>query len=60
MRERLSKPSRSITDGRLELLDDQRAAYERPEPAEADRLIRIDTSGAFEESARQAYEAVRD
>lgn len=56
---RLSKPSRSITDGRVELLDEQSAAYERPEPDEADRLVRVDTSGAFEEAARQAYEAVR-
>lgn len=59
LRSRLSRPSRSITDGRLELLDDQRSAYEAPERGEADRLVRVDTSGTFEEAADQAFQGVR-
>jgi aminoglycoside phosphotransferase family enzyme/predicted kinase len=58
LRSRLRRPSRSITDGRLELLDDQRSAYRAPEREEADRLVRVDTSGTFEEAADQAYQGV--
>jgi aminoglycoside phosphotransferase family enzyme/predicted kinase len=53
---RLSKPTRSITDGRLELLDDQRAAYERPQAEEAEILLQIETSGDFQQAANRAFE----
>ena len=55
---RLSKPTRTITDGRLELLDDQRAAYERPGAEEAEMLLQIDTSGDFKTAATRAYETL--
>ena len=59
LRQRLSQPSRSVTDGRIELLDDQRAAYQPPAPDEADRVVQVDTSGPFEEAAELALEAAR-
>ncbi len=58
LRSRLSKPSRHITDGRIELLDDQRAAYEAPSAEEAELLVQIDTSGDFERAATRAYETL--
>ncbi len=58
LRVRLSRPDRSITDGRLELLDDQRAAYEPPTADEAELLLRVDTSGEFERVAEQAFKAL--
>ncbi len=58
LRARLSRPDRSITDGRIELLDDQRAAYEHPQDGEADLLLRIDTSGDFEPVAERAYQSL--
>jgi aminoglycoside phosphotransferase family enzyme/predicted kinase len=56
LRSRLSKPGRHITDGRIELLDDQRAAYVAPSAEEAELLVQIDTSGDFERAATRAYE----
>jgi aminoglycoside phosphotransferase family enzyme/predicted kinase len=58
LRVRLSKPARSITDGRLELLDDQRAAYERPDAEEAEMLLQIDTSGDFQQAATRAFKTL--
>ncbi len=55
---RLTKPDRSITDGRLELLDDQRAAYEPPNADEAELLLRVDTSGEFQPVAERAFQAL--
>jgi aminoglycoside phosphotransferase family enzyme/predicted kinase len=55
LHQRLSKPSRSVTDGRLELLDDQRAAYQAPTADEAEVLLQIDTSGDLEKTASRAY-----
>ncbi len=56
LRVRLTKPDRSITDGRIELLDDQRAGYEPPTADEAEVLLRIDTSGEFEPIAERAFQ----
>ena len=58
LKRRLSRPDRSITDGRLELLDDQRAAYEAPTDGEAERLIRIDTSDDFESAAAALFDTL--
>jgi aminoglycoside phosphotransferase family enzyme/predicted kinase len=58
LKSRLSKPGRYITDGRIELLDDQRAAYEPPAAEEAELLVQIDTSGDFERAATRAYETL--
>ncbi|HSG81724.1 MAG TPA: AAA family ATPase, partial [Gemmatimonadota bacterium] len=58
LRERLSKPRRKVTDGRIELLNDQRAAYEAPDDGEADLVIRIDTSGSFEDAAARVHETL--
>ncbi len=55
---RLSKPSRQITDGRIELLDEQRAVYEVPTSDEAELLVQIDTSGAFERASSRVYESL--
>ncbi|UCF19872.1 MAG: AAA family ATPase [Gemmatimonadota bacterium] len=60
LRARLSRPDRSVTDGRIELLDDQRKAYENFDPAEAERYLKLDTSGDFQEVAAQAYGALLD
>jgi aminoglycoside phosphotransferase family enzyme/predicted kinase len=60
LRERLSKPRRKVTDGRIELLDDQRAAYEAPAAGEADQLIRIDTSGNFGDAVARVHESLFD
>ncbi|MGD2216681.1 MAG: AAA family ATPase [Gemmatimonadales bacterium] len=54
---RLSRPGRRVTDGRLELLDDQRASYEGPEADEADVFVQIDTSGDFQATLTRAYDA---
>ncbi len=56
LRERLSDPDRPITDGRLELLDDQRAAYEPPSTDEADELVGADTTGPVEELADRLHD----
>lgn len=58
LQERLSKPSRHVTDGRVELLDDQRAAYEPPEPSEAETVLRVDTSGDLESAASRIHGAL--
>ncbi len=58
LRVRLSKPTRQVTDGRLELADDQRASYEAPSEDEADRVISIDTTGSFERAASRVHEAL--
>ena len=58
LRARLSNPKRRVTDGRIELLDDQRASYEPLSAEEADLLIQIDTSGDFELAATRALEAL--
>jgi len=58
LRGRLSKPGRHITDGRIELLDDQRAAYEAPSAEEAELLVQIDTSGDFERAANRAFQTL--
>ncbi len=58
LRVRLSKPTRQVTDGRLELLDDQGASYEAPSEDEADRVISIDTTGDFERAASRVHEAL--
>jgi hypothetical protein len=55
---RLSKPSRQITDGRIELLDEQRAVYEVPTSDEAELLVQIDTSGALERASSRVYESL--
>ncbi len=55
---RLTKPDRPITDGRLELLDDQRSAYEPPSNDEAELLLRVDTSGDFEPVAERAFQVL--
>lgn len=55
---RLSKPTRRITDGRIELLEDQRAFYEAPDAAEVDVLVQIDTSGDFHLAVTRAYDAL--
>jgi aminoglycoside phosphotransferase family enzyme/predicted kinase len=55
LRHRLSKSTRSVTDGRLELLDDQRDAYEAPEAEEAELLLQIDTSGDLQRAASRAF-----
>jgi aminoglycoside phosphotransferase family enzyme/predicted kinase len=52
---RLSKTTRSVTDGRIELLSDQRAAYEAPTAEEAERFVQIDTSGDFRSAASRAH-----
>lgn len=57
---RLSRPTRTVTDGRIELLDDQRAAYEPPGDAEADAVLRIDTAGDFERAASRVFESLFD
>lgn len=57
---RLSRPTRTITDGRLELLEDQRAAFEAPTADEAERFLQIDTSGELGRTADMAYEALFD
>jgi predicted kinase len=57
---RLSRPTRTVTDGRIELLDDQRAAYEPPGDEEADTVLRIDTAGDFEQAASRVYESLFD
>jgi hypothetical protein len=58
LRARLSKPTRTITDGRLELLDDQRAAYEPVDAEEAEMLLQIDTSGDFQRAATRAFDTL--
>ena len=60
LEERLSKPARQVTDGRIELLADQRAAFESLGEDEADLVIHIDTSGSFESAAARVYEALFD
>jgi aminoglycoside phosphotransferase family enzyme/predicted kinase len=57
---RLSRPTRTVTDGRIELLDDQRAAYEPPGDEEADMVLRIDTAGDFEPTAARVYDSLFD
>lgn len=58
LRSRLSKPGRHITDGRVELLDDQRAAYEPLAAEEAELMVQIDTAGDFDRAATRAYETL--
>ncbi|UCC73464.1 MAG: AAA family ATPase [Gemmatimonadota bacterium] len=58
LRARLSKPTRQVTDGRIELLDDQRAAFEAPAADEAELLVQIDTSGDFQIAGTRAFEAL--
>lgn len=58
LRSRLSKPSRHITDGRIELLDDQRAAYEAPSAEEAELMVQIETAGDFDRASTRAYETL--
>jgi aminoglycoside phosphotransferase family enzyme/predicted kinase len=58
LRQRLSRPARPITDGRIELLDDQAAGYEAPQDGEAERLLRIDTSGELHATAETVYGAL--
>jgi aminoglycoside phosphotransferase family enzyme/predicted kinase len=60
LRTRLSRPDRSVTDGRIELLDDQRTAYEGVTPGEAERYVQLDTSVDFQEVAAQAHAALFD
>jgi len=55
---RLSRPGRQVTDGRIELLEDQRAAYETPAADEVDVLVKIDTSGDFQAAVNRAYDAL--
>jgi aminoglycoside phosphotransferase family enzyme/predicted kinase len=55
---RLSRPARRVTDGRLELLDDQKASYEAPAAEEAEALVQIDTSGDFQMGVARAYDAL--
>ena len=55
---RLSRPSRSVTDGRLELLDDQRAAYETPARDEADRVLRTDAVDDIDKLTAEAHTAI--
>jgi aminoglycoside phosphotransferase family enzyme/predicted kinase len=57
---RLSKPGRRVTDGRIELLDDQRASYEAPDADEVDVLVQIDTSGDFQMAVTRAYTSLFD
>ncbi len=57
---RLSRPTRTVTDGRIELLDDQRAAYEPPDEEEADLFLRIDTSGDLESTAARVHDSLFD
>ncbi len=57
---RLSKPGRRVTDGRIELLDDQRASYEVPDADEVDVLVQIDTSGDFQMAVTRAYTSLFD
>ncbi|NIR42701.1 MAG: AAA family ATPase [Gemmatimonadetes bacterium] len=57
---RLSRPTRTVTDGRIELLDDQRAAYEPPDQEEADVFLRIDTSGDLESTAERVHDSLFD
>lgn len=58
LRSRLSKPGRHITDGRVELLDDQRAAYEAPSAEEAELMVQIETAGDFDRVSTRAYETL--
>ena len=58
LEQRLSKPTRTVTDGRIELLDDQRAAYEKPGADEAEVAVRVDTSGSFDGAADRIYQAL--
>ena len=58
LRRRLSRPNRSITDGRIELLDDQRAAYEAPSDDDAEQVLRIDTSDDFESASSALHETL--
>lgn len=58
--ERLSRSDRRVTDGRIELLADQRAAYEAPSADEADTLVRLDTSQDFKQTTAQARRALFD
>jgi aminoglycoside phosphotransferase family enzyme/predicted kinase len=55
---RLSRPGRRVTDGRIELLDDQQASYEAPDAGEVDVLVQIDTSGDFHLAVTRAYDAL--
>ncbi len=55
---RLSRPSRPVTDGRLELLPLQRETYETPGDTEADRLIRVDTSGDLNRAVDRVFDAL--
>jgi aminoglycoside phosphotransferase family enzyme/predicted kinase len=60
LRARLSKPKRTVTDGRIELLEDQRAVYQTPDDSEADIVVRVDTSGSFESAAASVLDALFD
>lgn len=55
---RLSRPGRRVTDGRIELLDDQRASYEAVDASEVDVLVQIDTSGDLQAAVTRAYDAL--
>ncbi len=58
LKKQLSHPSRSVTDGRIELLDDQRAAYETPVDDEADRVLRTDAVDDIDKLAAEAHTAI--
>lgn len=60
LRARLRRDDRGATDGRLELLDDQRRRYEPPREEEADRLIRLETVGDFDELAATVAREIFD
>lgn len=60
LRRRLQRPDRGATDGRLELLEDQRRGYEPPADDEAERVLRLDAVGDFDALADQVYDAIFD
>lgn len=57
LRRRLSarRPGARPTDGRLELLEPQRAGYEPPDAAEADRFLAVETTGEPRALAAKVY-----
>lgn len=57
LRRRLARrrPGTRPTDGRLEILDAQRAGYEPPAADEADCYLRVDTSGDSKALATRVY-----
>ena len=55
---RLSRTGRLVTDGRVELLDEVRADYEAPTDDDAERVLRIDTSGNLVSISAAVHEAL--